>query len=166
MLSSELTAKLEAEIEENNSQLAEFELLVLAAEKNKGRINKRLLKHLPEGSEYNIQHGMYYITFPSGRDHLIGWVGSTNQIDRNSIENSDACYSKGASERIKNCLDLLKSNRFSDLLETFGELEYYTKRLEAILQAIEDKKLSSYYNPIYYDLLRLSGFDDFKKKIR
>ncbi|MFA6309728.1 MAG: hypothetical protein WC677_08375 [Clostridia bacterium] len=147
---------IETKIEEEKRDFSEFELLVDAAEFDSGRINKHLLKHLPEGCEYYIKYNMYYIKFPSGNEHLLGWVGTTKELTVESLRRSDSCYSNGSEGRIKQLENISELK----IHLVFNRLEAAIKELKTAYGNIEKYDLDSHNNPLFYELCDKIGLTD------
>jgi len=148
---------LQNELQSNINDLAEFNQLVKAAELNKWQINKRIEKHLPEGSSYYTQYGMHYVKFPSGREHLIGWIGSTLELSIESLRHSDSCHSNGSEDRISKLKDILKPENFKPFVKLFINLQKSISAVHTAMGAIKDSKADSFHNPAYYPLLKMAG---------
>ena len=146
-----------SQLESNKADLAEFNLLVKAAELNKWELNKRILKHLPDGCEYNTQYGMYHVIFPSKKSHLLGWQSSTTILSAESLRHSDSCHSNGSESRIMQLEGILKPENFDNYCKLFITLQKSVLSVISAMDAIKDNKMDAFYNPAYYELLNLAG---------
>lgn len=157
MTEKEFKKLLQDSLKKEFSDLNEFNLLVKASDLNKGKINKRLLKYLPENCTFEIKHLMYYVYFPSGNSHLLGWINSTLELTFESLCKSDSWAKNGAEERISKINDILNNPiRFNDILKTQNKLEKIYKDIKDIYNTYDSLKIDSFYNPVYYELLRIA----------
>jgi len=99
---------------------------------------------------FSTRYNMYYITKESGTgyDHLIGYAG--NLIDSEKFENFDNCCGSAALERIEQ----LKNIDVEKIVSLFGTIEKSVLKIGEAFQQIESNKLGSYYNPIFYSLMK------------
>ena len=157
MKQSQIKSLLQDELKRNNNDLSEFNQIVKAAELNKWQINKRIENHLPDGCKYYINYNMYYIKFPSGNDHLIGWVGSTKELSIESLRHSDSCHSNGSESRIKQLESILLPENFLPYCKLFITLQKSVAAIHSAMGAIKDNEMDGYHNPAYYPLLKMAG---------
>lgn len=157
MNTKQIKALLQADLTRNINDLTEFNQIVKAAELNKWQINKRIENHLPDGCKYYTQYGMYYIKFPSGKEHLIGWVGSTKELSIESLRHSDSCHSNGSEDRIKQLENILLPENFAPYCKLFIALNKAVLSVHKAMNKIKDNKQDGYYNPAYYPLLKMAG---------
>jgi len=157
MTTKQIKALLTADLNRNIADLSEFNLLVKAAELNKWQLNKRILKHLPEGCTYNEQYRMYHVVFPSGNSHLLGWYGTTTGLSIEGLRHSDSCYSNGSENRIKQLSDLLQPENLVPFCKLFIALNKAVEAVTGAMNTIQAAKADSFYNPVYFDLLKMAG---------
>lgn len=148
---------LKSDLQKNINDLAEFNQLVKAAELNNWQINKRILKHLPDGCEYIVEYGMYHVKFPSKNSHLLGWVNSTKELSIESLRHSDSCHSNGSESRIKQLENLLLPENFTKFVKLFINLQKSVSAVIGAMDSIKENKQDGFYNPIYYPLLKMAG---------
>lgn len=171
MTTKQIKDLLTSELNKNTADLAEFNLLVKAAELNKWEINKKILKHLPDGCDYKNQFGMYNVVFPSGNSHLLGWERSTAILSLESLKHSDSWASNGSESRIAQLNSILQPENFINFCKLFINLHKAVKAVNDAINSIKENKQEAFYNPAYYDLLRMAGItskalnelDDVKK---
>lgn len=157
MTTQKIKALLQAQLKQENNDLSEFSTLLLAAEANKWQINKRIEKYLPAGCSYYIEYNLYYVKFPSGNTHLLGWVGSTKEMSAESLRHSDSCHSNGSEKRIQQLERILMTENLAPFCKLFINLYKAVKAVNAAMDAIKDNKAEGYYNPSYYPLLKMAG---------
>jgi len=156
MNTKKIIALLQAKLQENKNDLTEFNLLANAAKLNNWQINKRILKHLPEGCQYDLKYNMYHIIFPSKNSHLLGWVGSTTVLSIESLRHSDSCYSNGSESRIKQIENILLPENINSFAKLFINLQKSVTALNKAANEIKINKQDGFYNPAYYDLLSMA----------
>lgn len=166
MKNSELKNLLTERLNREKSDLSEFNALLNAVEKNKWLLNKRILKHLPENCSYEIKYNNYYVTFPSGNQHLLGWFnGSEQSLTPEKLRHADSCYSNGSEDRITKIENILNDkDLFELILKTHNNLEKAVKNLAKIMQSYNKNDIDSFHNPIYYELIRLITPNEEKRK--
>lgn len=147
-LAKESIAREETYIKEHN------EVLEILKPLEGKPINGRTLNAKRLGKfKLKTQYGMYHIC--GNQDHLIGYVSSSNLINIELFEKWDACNGSAAQERIEKIkrLDLDEFAKIGKKIsKAFNELRF-------LFGDLDTKKLDSYNNPIYYDMLK-SIFDE------
>jgi hypothetical protein len=158
MKKADIINELKKTLQENKDDLKRHNMLIEAAEKNKGQINKKIVKYLPEGSEFVVRYGMYHVGFPNNKEHLIGWERSTTELTKESIEHSDSCYGRGSRERIETIENILNN---PEILEAYCKKYLdFNKTLQKFKkehEAIESMELLNHYDPCNYQILEMMG---------
>ena len=157
MTLAQIKKMLQNDLQRNINDLNEFNQLVKAAELNKWQINKRIENHLPDGCSYYTQYNNYYVKFPSGNEHLIGWGGSTKELSIESLRHSDSCHSNGSEDRIKQLENILLPENLKPFVKLFIALNKAVLSVHKAMNDIKDSKQDGFYNPAYYPLLKMAG---------
>lgn len=109
--------------------------------------HKSLNKSRLKGFKFISTYGMYYIE--GLYSHLIGYK-SSNYISIDNFKRYDICHGEAAKKRIEQLknIDSVKLQKIlNKISENFNELRF-------LFSDIEELKLGSFNNPIYYDMLR------------
>ena len=158
MKKSDIITILQKTLEENISDLSRHNMLIEAAKKNNGAINKKLLKYLPEGCEFNFQYGMYNIIFPEKQQHLIGWERSTQTLTEESLEHSDSCYGRGSRERIETIESILNNpENLEAYCKKYIDFNKTVQRFKKEYEELENMELLNHYDPCKYDISKMIG---------
>ena len=99
------------------------------------------------GLEFRSEYSMYYI---NGKySHLIGY-NTDPVVKADKFEDFDICHGSAAKERIEQ----LQNINVDLLVSVFSEIQEHFEKLRVLFGDIERKHIGSFYNPIYYDILR------------
>ena len=98
--------------------------------------------------KFSKKYGMFYIT--GQFEHLIGY-DTEPIVNAVQFEDYDSCYGSAAKGRIQQ-LENMDTEKLADII---GEIENKFNGLRVLFGELENAKLGSYHNPIYYNILRM-----------
>ena len=117
---------------------------------NKITFNEKKIKPF----RFKTQYGMFYLI--GEYEHLVGHSGSV--VNADNFNHLDICHGGAAQERIEQ----LKNLNVEKVYSVFNNIEKHFNEICFLFGDLEAEKLGSFYNPLYYELLKSIHNEDNK----